>query len=118
MNNNQTDNQENKVNIQINRDEIANIRPILYSIKKHVNPSEIILFHKKISNLGKIIGFKVCLIMEVEDKFEVEKNIYRHIDSEVPFDVIIYTCDEWNELKLKKHSFANNILERGYFFNE
>lgn len=88
---------------------------ILDEIKKLVNPVKLILFHKKTGNSEKIIGFKVCIIVDTKNKLEIEKNIYKHIDSNIPFDVILYTCDEWNKLKLNEHSFVNQILQKGYF---
>ncbi len=101
---------------KLDTEQISDIKSVIDDIKNFAKPSEIILFHKKVSNVGTTIGFKVCLVMDVDDKLEIEKNIYKHVDSDVPFDVIIYTCDEWNKLKSEKHSFANNILKRGYFF--
>lgn len=106
--------------------EVSCIRSVVNDIKKIINPNEIILFHRKISNTGEIISFKICLVVEtkgdlgnkLDNKLDIEKNIYKNIDSDVPFDVIIYTCDEWDSLKLKKHSFANNIFKRGCFFGE
>lgn len=107
---------------QDNNTELLCINSVMTDIKKIIKPDEIILFHKKVDNAGKVISFKICLVVETngdfDEKLEIEKNIYKNIDSDVPFDVIIYTCDEWDRLKFEKHSFANNILKRGDFFSE
>ena len=104
-----TDNQD-----IINFDEIRNI---IENIKKLIKPYWIILFHRKVDNRGQILSFKVCIIIDPADKIEVEKNIYKNIESEIPFDVILYTHEEWEQLSRKKNSFANKILKRGTIIN-
>lgn len=104
-------------NIEIEKIE-DNIKNTLYDIKQLVKPVALVLFHRKIGNSGKTLGFKICIVIDTKNKLETEKNIYKNIDCDIPFDVILYTSEEWNYLKLKKHSFANKILKSGYVFYE
>ena len=99
-------------------DEKMDILDTLKDIKKLIKPVSLILFHRKLGHSGQTLSFKICVVIDVKNKLEVEKNIYKDIDSDIPFDVIIYTQEEWNQLKLKKHSFANKILKRGNIINE
>jgi hypothetical protein len=53
--------------------------------------------------------------METEEKAEAEKRIYLDIDSDIPFDVLVYTPREWESLMLQKHSFAKRITQEGTY---
>ncbi len=89
------------------------IRRVASEIEAGVNPEHIILFNQKKGIAGKLISFKLCVVVDTDDKSKVEKRIYLGIDSEVPFDVVIYTPAEWNELVNTPHSFASIINETG-----
>lgn len=91
---------------------------ILKEVQKLTNPYKLILFHRKVGNSGKTLSFKICIVINIKNKLEIEKNIYKNIDSDIPFDVIIYTQEEWEKLKYKKHSFVNKILKIGIIIDE
>ncbi|MBP0979137.1 MAG: hypothetical protein J6C55_00605 [Oscillospiraceae bacterium] len=93
--------------------ENIDIFDILKEIKNLTNPDKLILFHRKVGSSKKTLSFKICIILNIKNKLEIEKNIYKNIDSDIPFDVIIYTQEEWETLKSKKHSFVNKILKTG-----
>ena len=71
------------------------------------------LFNVKHSPNGEVKGFKLCVVMETADKAGDEKRIYLDIDSDIPFDVLVYTPREWDALLLEQHSFANRIMREG-----
>ena len=97
--------------------DIKDIKDTIEKIKKLVNPAKLILFHRKVANNGLTMSFKICIITDSENKFEIEKQIYNSVDSDIPFDVVLYTIDEWEKLKLNDTSFANKILKRGKVIN-
>ncbi len=97
--------------------DITDIKDIIDKIEKLVNPVKIILFHRKIANNGLTMSFKICIITQSQNKLEIEKKIYKSVDSDVPFDVVLYTIDEWEKLKSNDNSFANKILKRGKVIN-
>jgi hypothetical protein len=90
-----------------------NVNNIVTDILKIINLSALIMYHQKIGNNDEVLGCKFCIIMHTDNKLEIEKEIYKRVNSDIPFDVIIYTVDEWNRLSIKEHSFAKHILEKG-----
>ncbi len=102
----------------MNIDKNTDLNLILDQIKNLIKPINLILFHKKTGNNGRVVGFKVCIIVDTKSKLDLEKYIYKNIDSNIPFDVILYTSDEWNKLKLKENSFVNQILQKGRIYGQ
>lgn len=83
-------------------------------MRELIAPEKIILFNKKMGVGGKLLSFKVCIIIPNDgDKDEVERKIYVNTETDIPFDVVIYTVDEWDEMVNLPHSFASQINETG-----
>jgi hypothetical protein len=82
-------------------------------IRALVNPHRIILFGHKTNIAGQTSSFKLCVITDEEDRQEVERKIYLEVDSEVPFDVVVYTVGEWKTMSAIKGSFANRVAQSG-----
>ncbi len=92
---------------------LDSIRRVASEIEEDVKPKHIILFNQKKGVAGRLLSFKLCVVVETDDKSAVEKRIYLSIESDIPFDVVIYTPDEWNEMVKTPHSFASVIHETG-----
>lgn len=90
-----------------------NVKAVCERIIGQFHPQKVILFNIKHSPSGSEKSFKLCVVIDTEDKIGVEKRIYLDIDSEIPFDVLIYTPQEWDTLMLQKHSFATRISQEG-----
>ncbi|SMC47926.1 hypothetical protein [Papillibacter cinnamivorans] len=91
--------------------ELVRIRDEIIAIS---HPEKIILYgEKKVVSSGKTGEAKFCLVLDTADKQAVEKKLYLKIDSEVSFDIIVYTPDEWECLLEDPQSYASRILERG-----
>lgn len=91
------------------------IRSVCDRLKGGFSPEKIILFSTKYSISGRMKSFKLCLVTDTRDKAELEKNIYLTIDCDIPFDVLVYTPDEWATLTGETDSFANRIKEEGTY---
>lgn len=77
-------------------------------------PEKLILYGSKIDvATGRVKDIDVCLVVETENKTELERELYLAIDSDVSFDIIIYTPFEWEVLIADTQSFAHRILEKG-----
>lgn len=77
-------------------------------------PEKLILYGSKMDvATGNVKDIDVCLVVETENKAELERELYLSIDSDVSFDIIIYTPFEWEVLITDKQSFAHRILEKG-----
>lgn len=92
-----------------------NVKTVCEHIIGQFHPQKVILFNIKHSPSGSEKSFKLCVVVDTADKISVEKRIYLDIDSEIPFDVLIYTPQEWDSLMLQKHSFATRISQEGTF---
>lgn len=81
-------------------------------------PQHIILFSEKKNLKGELSSFKICIVANTNNKEGVEHLLYLNIESDTPFDILIYTVEEWGISCLKKGSFAQKILENGYCLYE
>lgn len=91
------------------------IRTVRDNIVDMLSPLEIILFSVKRNQAGEEKSFKLCVVADSCDKLEAEKRIYLGIDSDVPFDVLLYTPQEWDELLCQPDSFAKRISQEGTY---
>lgn len=89
------------------------VAAVVGEIAEMVNPLRIYLYNQRFSAAGATTGFKLCVVGEFPDKQATERDIYLHIDSEVPFDVILYTSQEWKALCDRTDSFARKIFLTG-----
>ena len=97
---------------------IDNFNKELDFIKKQViekyNPRSIILF----GSLAKGIfredsDIDLCIIKDTINKRELLTDMYINIDSNIPFDLVLYTVDEWSDCINDKSSFAYSIINTG-----
>ncbi len=87
---------------------------ILEELRAIVNPEKMILYGtKKDVATGTVNDIDVCLVVNTGDKTSLERDLYLSIDSDVSFDLIIYTPEEWDILIADSQSFAHRILEKG-----
>lgn len=76
-------------------------------------PEEIWLYNRKMDLEGKTTSFKLCVVVGSGDKQLAEQKIYLTLDCPVPYDLTIYTRQEWKEAGENPHSFAFSILTKG-----
>lgn len=89
----------------------AGIETVCGRIISAFRPRRAILFSVKHSPSGSAKSFKLCLVIDTPDKAAAEKEIYLQIESDIPYDIILYTPSEWETLLGEKGSFAG-IIER------
>lgn len=94
-----------------------NIRSVCDEIVKNFSPEKIILYNVKRSVSGEIRAFKICVVIDTSNRIDVEKHIYLDVDSDIPFDVLVYTPAEWGELQNEKSSFASRIDKEGTYIH-
>lgn len=82
-------------------------------IVRECAPSKIILFSEKHNPGGELSSVKLCVIIGDGDAIKVEKRLYVEIESEVPFDVLVYTKEQWGKLLENDMSFAASIKKTG-----
>lgn len=86
---------------------------VVKSIAALCKPRRIYLYNQRINSRQVTTSFKLCIVADVEDKFAAERDIYREIDCDIPFDILIYTPEEWEELTANDNSFAHKISKSG-----
>lgn len=89
------------------------VAQVVDGIVRLLNPQQIYLYNQRISFQGETTGFKLCIIAPFINKIIAERDIYLHVDSEIPFDVILYTPAEWKQLCDSPDSFASKICLTG-----
>lgn len=75
--------------------------------------SRLILFSYKHDTDGKLNSVKLCAIIKSGDSQKIEHKLYVEIDSELPFDILVYNQAEWNKLIQNDMSFAARINSSG-----
>lgn len=93
----------------------ANIKRVCDYVKSNFNPEKVILFNVKRSGSGAIRSFKICVIIDTKNKLDTERHIYLDVDSDIPFDVLVYTPSEWEKLLSEKSSFACRVIKEGTY---
>lgn len=78
------------------------------------NPSKIILFGSLAKGTWrKNSDIDLCIIKNSDNKRELIADIYLNINSEVPFDILVYTEEEWALCVKDTTSFAYLIDSKG-----
>ena len=88
------------------------------SIKKQIiekyYPKEIILFGSVAKGIFREHSdIDLCIIMDTTNKRELLTNMYVDIESNIPFDLVLYTIEEWNNCINDKSSFAYSTINTG-----
>ena len=89
------------------------ILAVISEIAESYGPQRIYLYNRRLGMQNNTTSFKLCVILEGEEKSRVEHDIYLNIDSDIPFDVLVYTPQEWETLTSDPTSFASRIKENG-----
>ena len=76
-------------------------------------PKRVYLYNQRVSIGGVTYAFKLCVVLETPDKHAAETALYMQIDCEVPFDLLLYTPEEWETLLAQPGSFAGRIQKTG-----
>lgn len=105
-------------NIMLNeREDNMMTNPIIGELTDQIvakyDPHKIIMFSHKLNVKNEITSFKICMVIETADKEQLEKDIYISIDCCMPYDIIIYTPNEWDRLLQIPHSFAEKVNASG-----
>ena len=76
-------------------------------------PCRIYVFNQKSSPSGEVTAVKLCVIVPGGDPRETESRLYVQLESDLPFDLLVYTQEEWHRLLQTRLSFARHIRETG-----
>lgn len=85
-------------------------------IKRLFDVEKIIVFSiKRCEKNNCVTDLDVCVVSSVvpEDRNAWLKKAYLEIDSEIPFDLFLYTPEDWESLTQDDSSFASRIARKG-----
>jgi len=90
-------------------------------IRRICDPLSIILVSNKVNTEGDLVGIKLVVIVPDGDESvgELECRLYMQIDSDIPYDLVLYSQSEWEQFKNDIGSFAWKIHNTGaYIYGE
>lgn len=92
----------------------STVSKITDDIVSKFNPIKIILFGSAAKGLyRKSSDIDLCIIKDTLNKRVLIANIYTEIDCDIPFDIIVYTNEEWERNISDTSSFAYLINRSG-----
>lgn len=91
---------------------------VLQEIKEQLiqkfHPSKVILFGSVAKGIFKETSdIDLCVVQDTEDKRQLLTDMYVEIESDVPFDIVLYTNKEWDECVKDTTAFAYQINNTG-----
>lgn len=90
--------------------------PIVNAVCREIvelfQPEKVILFSCKYSLEDEVTSFKLIVVAKNEDG-RLEHDIYMAVDCDIPYDVVVYTPESWEELRGVPHSFAGRVDQNG-----
>lgn len=90
------------------------IQGIKEQIIRKFNPKKIILFGSQVKGTcTKYSDIDLCIIKNTDNKRELIADIYLNIESSKPYDVLVYTEQEWQENINDTTTFAYLINKNG-----
>lgn len=98
--------------------DLANSKEISYicqRIKECFDVEKLIVFGvKRREKDSSITDVDICVIAkDIDDKKSWLKKAYLEIDSDIPYDLFLYTLNEWNDCIKQTKSFASRIERKG-----
>lgn len=62
---------------------------------------------------GNISAFKLCIVGDIPDKRRMLTRIFDEVDSDIPYDVLLYTDEQFRELTKDDGAFASHVNQKG-----
>jgi predicted nucleotidyltransferase len=91
--------------------QIVNIKEQIVS---QYSPSKVILFGSQAKGTAtNKSDIDICIVKSTDKKRELLTDMYLNIDSDKPFDLLLYTEDEWNDCINDPTSFAYLVNQKG-----
>lgn len=89
------------------------IEIVCRAITERFAPEKIIIYNKKANLSGRVSSFKLCAVIDTQNTLACEGEIYARIECDLPFDVLVYTPEQWEIFVAQRDSFAAKIAGTG-----
>lgn len=87
---------------------------IIRQIAKRYQPKSMILFGSLARGvIHENSDIDLCIVIDTASKRKLVADMYLNVESDIPFDLIIYTQEEWERNIHNTSSFAYHILKEG-----
>ncbi len=87
---------------------------ILEGVLQYCKPIKVLQYGEKyVSCTQKLKSVNICIILSEEDKQGLLCKLYLSIDATIPFQLLLYTSAEWEDLTQDAASYASMIAGRG-----
>ncbi|MGN0664335.1 MAG: hypothetical protein ACI4L5_04595 [Negativibacillus sp.] len=90
----------------------AAVQEVLKQVIAIAKPEAVFLYNCKHDLDGELTSFKLCVICEYENKRRLLTDIF-DVDCETPFDVLLYTKEQFRQLRDDTAAFANRVFTKG-----
>lgn len=90
----------------------ADLKKVLDWVVELTRPQQVYLYNSKLELDGSLRSFKLCVVCSVGDKRALLSRIFE-VDCDTPFDVLLYTTEQFDVLRQSADSFASRIRTRG-----
>jgi len=92
----------------------SELQKITQQFIERYQPHKLLLFGSHAKNSARWNSdIDLCVIVEAADKRMLLTDMYLNIESDVPFDLLLYSPDEWEQCILDHTSFAYLIHKEG-----
>lgn len=88
------------------------VKAVLEQVIAVAQPEVVFLYSCKYDLDGELSSFKLCIVCDFTDKRRLITDIF-DVDCDIPFDVLLYTKEQFKELKEDTAAFANRICTKG-----
>ncbi len=89
------------------------IEETVTKIVELVSPSKVIEYNTKYDMEGNVSSFKLCIVGKITDKRKLLTRIFDEVDSDIPYDVLLYTDEQFEVLKDNVDAFAAHVNQKG-----
>lgn len=90
----------------------AVVQDVLDQVIHVAEPDFVFLYNCKYELDGDLASFKLCIVCDFTDKRRLISRIF-DVDCDVPFDVLLYTREQFKELRNDTAAFANRVCTKG-----
>lgn len=91
---------------------------LVAAIVRTANPRRILLFSQKLHPDGSPAAVKLCVVIPDGDPQTMEHRLYMEIETDFPFDVLVYTAPQWERLTGTAYSLAQRAAQSGRILYE
>ena len=89
------------------------LKELCEQIKREADVKKIILYGKKAHPIsGELREVNLCILVDQDPK-ETEIRLYRRLESELSFNLLVYDEKEFASLCLDATSYAHSIAQKG-----